>query len=765
MSDKKITKSRFWFEEHEVETISEVPNKKIKPWASDAKLDVVGKPISRIDGPDKVSGRAKYTFDRLLPDTAIAKTLRCPFPHARIKKIDFSKALKLPGVLAVITNEDAPSIPWFHESTLFDSHARYQGDEIACVAAENEAIAEAALKLIDVEYEKLAFVSSAAQGMKNNTPKLYDSGNIHHGKPTIYQRGDAVSGFKEADVIVEDTFTTQCAVHNPLEPHGSLVKWDSDHLTVWDSTQSVFGVRGKVAESLGIPENNVRIIKQYMGGGFGSKLEAGKYTVMAALLAKKLKRPVKIVMDRQEMNLAMGNRPDSTQTIKAGVKKDGTISALSQKSFGAAGAYPSGTGTSWPLRSMYQCPNIYTEEYTVFINAGPGRPFRAPGHVQGTFAFESLLEQAAAKIKMDPLEFRIKNYAEIDQVGNVPYTSKRLRECYELGAKAIGWNKRNKIAGSGKGSIRHGIGMASQIWWGGGGPPAKATMKLTADGQLQVFSGTQDLGTGSYTFIAMVAAEVLEIPMDKIKVVLGDTEICPYAPGSGGSVTAPSVSPAIRDAAEQMKYKLLSFAAVLSHEPIENMRYKNGVITSVNMSSTKYKIEDLVGKLSEKEIVTHGDREANPEGMAIQTFGAQFADVDVDMDTGKIKVNRMVAAHDIGRMLNRKLLENQFHGGIIQGMSFALLEERVIDNNTGKVLSTNLHDYKIPTIADIPEIEVIIASDSDPKISNTGVKGIGEPAIIPTAGAIANAVYNAIGVQVKDLPMTPDKVLKALGNA
>lgn len=303
--------------------------------------------------------------------------------------------------------------------------------------------------------------------------------------------------------------------------------------------------------------------------------------------------------------------------------------------------------------------------------------------------------------------------------------------------------------------------MATQIWWGGGGPPAQATLKLNRDGSANILCGTQDLGTGTYTFIAQIVAEVLEIPIEQIDVTIGDTKTCPYAPGSGGSTTAPSVSPAVRDAAEQMKQKLLEYAAVISEQPQTELIYRDGTVYGKD-ETNKMPINDIMRKVRERVLVTTGYRAANPEGMAVQTFGAQFADVEVDTDTGKIKVNKIVAAHDIGRILNRKLLENQFHGGVIQGMSFALMDERIIDHNTGKVLTTNLHDYKIPTIADIPEIEVIIASDTDPKISSTGVKGIGEPAIIPTAGAIANAVYNAIGVQVKDLPMTPDKVLSAL---
>ncbi|MCB9250204.1 MAG: molybdopterin-dependent oxidoreductase, partial [Ignavibacteriales bacterium] len=353
------------------------------------------------------------------------------------------------------------------------------------------------------------------------------------------------------------TFSTQVAIHNPTEVHCSVVNWEDDKLIVYDSTQGIFEVRETVAKALGLSEEKVQVIKEYMGGGFGSKLEAGKYTVMAAILSKKIKRPVKITLDRREMNLAVGNRPDSIQKLKLGMKKDGTLTALSQETIASVGAYPSGGGCSWPLRTLYKCDNVETIEFSMLTNTGKARPFRAPGHVQGTFAFEALIDDAALKIDMDPIEFRLKNYVDNDQVWGVKYSSKKLKEAYKIGAEKIGWQNRNKIPGSGKGYIKSGIGMATQIWWGGGGPPAHANIKITKDGLVNVYSGTQDIGTGTYTFISQITAEILEVPLMNIIVHLGNTEY-PYGPSSGGSTTAPSISPAVRDAAEKMKRKLYS---------------------------------------------------------------------------------------------------------------------------------------------------------------------------------------------------------------
>ncbi|MFC2136493.1 xanthine dehydrogenase family protein molybdopterin-binding subunit [Bacteroidota bacterium] len=496
---RKIIKSKYYVEDEKIETIGEVSTDKVKDWPANDKLKYVGKEISRTDGYDKVSGSAIYTYDKILPRMTHARTLRSPHPHARIKKINTQKAEAMPGVLAIITHENTEQIPWYYGSSfLFDTHLRFVGDEVACIAAETEKIADQALKLIEVEYERLPFETDTAKAMQPEAEKFHEWGNIVRGQPFTGIRGDVEKGFAEADEIVEAEFDTQVLVHNPTEYHCSVVNWDGDDLTVWDSTQYVFGVRDQVAASLGMPAGKVRVIKKYMGGGFGSKLGAGKYTVMAALLAKKIGRPVKISMDRKEMNLTVGNRPNSIQKLKIGAKKGGKLTAMSHYAYGTVGAYPYGAGCSWPFRTLYKCDNISVEEYSVITNAGQSRAMRAPGYVQGTFAFEQMIDGIANKIGMDPLEFRLKNYTETDPVSSLPYTSKKLKEAYEKGAKAIGW-KRRKPNGSDKGRFKKGIGMASQIWWGGGGPPSFATIKLIWDGSLEILSGTQDIGTGTYT--------------------------------------------------------------------------------------------------------------------------------------------------------------------------------------------------------------------------------------------------------------------------
>jgi CO/xanthine dehydrogenase Mo-binding subunit len=762
---RKIIRSQYHLYDEKIDTMAEVPESELELLPLNKDLKVIGKRIPRIDGNEKVTGTAIYTFDKSFKNIAYGVTLRSPHPFAKVQNIDTSKAEKIKGVLKIIYADNSQEMSWYWgNSMLFDKVARYEGDEVAFVVAETEEIAKRACEIIIVEYKELDFVIDPVEAAKSTAPPIHEGGNVPERRGhSTYSRGEFEEGIKTSDILMEEEYSTSVAIHNPTEPHCSVVKWEDEQLTIWDSTQGIFSVRDSIANSLKIPESKVRVIKEYMGGGFGAKLEAGKYSVMAALVAKEIKRPVKVVLNRREMNLSVGNRPDSHQKLKVGVKKDGTLMAMGLTNYGSMGAYSAGAGVHWPLRSMYKCDNIKTSEYNVYTNTGRARAFRAPGHVQGTFALESILDDAAEKINMDPIEFRIKNFAPIDQDSNLPYTSKKLLEAYEAGAKEINWKNRI-ISGSDKGFIKTGFGVASQIWWGGGSPPAYATVKMNRDGSVQVLCGTQDLGTGTYTIIAQIAAEVLEIPIEKIDVLLGDTQATPYAPSSGGSTTAPSISPAVYDAALQIKKKLMSAASAILKIAEVDLEYTNGEIYEKENKSNLLKAHEIVRKMRERVLVATGARNENTSKYAINTFGAQFAEVEVNTLTGKIKVKKIVAAHDIGRVLNRQTLENQFHGGIMMGLGYALHEERVVDEYSGKVLNANLHDYKMATMLDTPEIEVIIVSETDELVSSVGAKGIGEPAMIPTAGAIGNAVYNAIGVRINSLPITPDKVLMALNN-
>lgn len=762
-------KTRVEVEGHIEEVEVELPQEDLPPWQQEG-LVWVGKGVSRVDGSEKCTGKAKYTSDILLPGMLYGKILRCPHPHARLVRLDTSKARQLSGVKAILSHENTPPIPWFNDSSLFDQTLRCVGEEVAAVAAIDEYIAGDALDLIRVEYEPLPFVVDPEEALRPGAPLLRPGGNLLGGRSIIYSRGDIERGFNEADLVVEDDFSTQVQGHACMETHGSVAYWEGDYLTVWDSTQGVSAVREGIARALNMPISKVRVITEFMGGGFGSKNSAGKYAVIAALLSKMTGRPVKVMLDRKEEFYAAGHRPSSLQYVKVGVKKDGTLTAIYLKGIGGCGAYESYffpsrfsmiDALARPYRELYDCPNVKTEVYPVFNNIPVHTAQRAPGHVEGTFALEQVMDQTAEKLGLDPIVLRMKNYSLKDQVEGVPYTRKALDQCYQQGAEKIAWEHRNKSPGKKRALICQGIGMASQIWGGGGGPPAYAIIKINPDGTANLLTGSQDIGTGSKTVFAQIAAEELGIPANDITVTLADTETTPYAPNSSGSRTVASVGPAIRSAAADAKRQLLDLAGSILGIKAEELVIGDGQVYSKRTPTQKVSLKEIARKMGNNMIIGMGSRGPNPPQAAINTFGAQFAQVEVNTGTGEVRVLKVVSVHDVGRVINPVTLNNQIEGGIVQGVGYGLMEEMVWDKGTGIMLNPNLHAYKLPTILDIPEVVAGVAEGADPA-NNIGAKGVGEPPVIPTAPAIANAIYNAIGVRLKELPITPDKVLKSL---
>jgi xanthine dehydrogenase YagR molybdenum-binding subunit len=721
----------------------EPQGKEIAPPAQqDFKL--IGRPTPRIDGRLVVTGRAKYTHDVQFKGMLIGKILRSPYAAAEIVSLDLSRAKSLPGVKVVLK--------------LNEGRVTYEGAQVAAVAAVDEKTAEEALGLISVEYKPLPYVVTPEKAMAEGAPQVLDSANVE--KINEYTRGNIDQGFAEADLTLERTYKTAVEIHHPTETHGSVAKWDEDDLTVWDSTQAIFNVRDGLARALGIPATKVRVIKMYMGGGFGSKLGLNEHTVVAARLARETGRPVKITLSRKDNSLCVGNRPSTLITIKGGAKKDGTLTALYLKNY-TCGGVARGDESSEPLIDIYKCPHVKVEEFTVFTNTGGSRATRAPGHVQGTFAFEGFLEELAAELGLDPLELRRKNYTASNEGGTgIVYSSKGLDKCYDLGSKKIGWERRNKMPGDGRGRKRRGLGMASQIWWGAGVPGTLADIKLHRDGSVEVISGTQDLGCGTRTYMATITAETLGLEPQDITVKIGDT-LYPWAPISGGSLTAPSVGPAVRDAALKAAEHLKEMAAKKLNVLTADIALDGKKLYDKNNPGNAIAFKDLVRQLR-RETVFHGERSDLPAGFAYNTFGAHFAEVEVDLDTGRIKVIKHVAVHEVGRVLNRLTAESQVVGGVTQGISTALFEERVIDENTGKMVNPNWQNYKIATALDMPEIVPIFVDLVDPRINNLGNKGLGEPPRIPSSAAVANAVFNAIGVHLREIPMTPDKVLADL---
>ena len=745
-----------------------------KPWKE---TRVVGSSLPRIDAYERVSGRAVYPSDVVLPNMLYGVLLGSPHPNALVKRVDITKAQKMPGVFAVIHGgASGTNIDWSYQgkgnTKLFDSHCRYEGDAVAAVAADTPYHAWDAVRAIEVEYEALPFVSDQRRALDPKAPKVHDEGNVV-GKPEVYERGDVGKGFMEADVVLEQEYTTMALLHTPVELHGCVAKWDGDHLTLWESTQGVFAIQEEMARALKLPLSKVRVINPYMGGGFGSKLQSGKYTACAAILARMTGRPVKIFLTREETCLCTGNRPANIMTLKAGIKKDGTLTALQLNASGESGAYPAGGVQllDFQFTELYTCPNVKCQSTDLYVNAGPARPFRAPGHPQASWALEQMLDALAEAAKLDPVELRLKNiptYSQSD-LGNPPYTSTGLKECLEEGAMAFGWKeKRAAQKAKQEGHIRTGIGMASALWFRGGGrPPSTVLVRLFSDGSANLNMGASDLGTGTRTIMAMIVGEELGLKPNKIEIESADTGTTQFTRPSGGSKTVPSDGPATRAAAVHVKQQLLEMAAQDLKVRPEELTIVSGKVQVKDDPSKSVRIPDISGLKTRGVIVGVGYKKPNPPDRAINPFCAQFCEVKVDTMTGEVEVTRFVSANDSGRVMNRLTYDNQVRGGITMGIGFGLTEGRVLDvNQTGKLCNKNWHDYKLPTALDAPaEITSIPIDPHDTEANSIGAKGLGEPVTIPTAAAIANAVYNATGIRVTSTPISPPRLCRLLAEA
>lgn len=756
------------------QTVPETPDpgSAPKPWGS---TSMVGRRQPRVDGYELVSGRAVYPSDVSLPGMLYGAVLRSPYPNAIVKSLDTRAAESMPGVQAVLTGESSDANPaWSYpndvKGRIFESHCRYEGEAIAAVAAETAYQAGDALGAVKVEFEVLPATVDELKALQPGAPLVHDGGNRVK-PPERYQRGDVDRGFAEADVILEQTYRTECEIHTPLERHGCVAKWDRGRLTLWQSTQGVYRVQSQAAGILGMPLSKVRVIGRYMGGGFGSKLQAEKETIIAALLAKKTGRPVKLFLSREETFIAAGNRPPANMRLKAGVKKDGTLTALDFTCVATSGAYPAGGtgGIDWQIKDLYQCPNVRTELSDLYTNACPSRPFRAPGHPQGAWALEQMMDALAEEIGMDPVELRLKNIPAVSQArtGNPPYTSTGFRQCLTEGAKSFGWREvRSAIASSNKDrNWRKGVGMAGGMWVAGaGGPPATIIVKLFADGSVNLNMGASDIGTGTRTVMALVVSEELGVRPDLIDIENADTATTQYATPSGGSKTVPTESPAVRAAAIHVKQQLLAMAAEELKEKPASLTMKGGTILSLADPSKKIKVTDVAGLKKQGLIVGIGYRGPNPANRAINPFAAQFCEVEVNIKTGEVRILRFLSANDSGRVMNRLTFDSQVIGGITMGIGLAMTEARILDRNqTGKIVSGNWHDYKIPTAMDVPADIVSVPIDSpDNEANTTGAKGLGEPVTIPTAAAVANAVYNATGLRLTSTPISPLVLRRAL---
>jgi xanthine dehydrogenase YagR molybdenum-binding subunit len=704
---------------------------------------IVGRPARRLDGLERARGQAVYTADFSPPGMLHAAVLRSPHARARVKNLDLTRARTAAGVRGAIGPEDCHVLV---------REPSFQGAPVAAVAADSAERAKEALELVDIEWEVLEPLLDPDEAVRRES--FVD-------EPRYYTRGDVDRGLAEADVVVEGEYRTQTVLHNAMETHQSVCRWEGDTLEVYTSTQYIWGVRDGVADALALPRDKVRVVCNFMGGGFGAKNSPGDYTFIAVALAGHTGAPVRCALSRREENVASGNRNSTIQRLVAGAQADGTLTALSGEYVNAIGWYGFSGPTYGPMEMLYDCENVRTTSYGAKLNTPPNAAFRAPGFVEGTFGLECILDELAAKLDLDPLELRRRNHADHDLVEGRPFSSKNLLDCYEMAEPH--WARREAVRARSDDVWKRGVGLASQVWYGGGGPPSYAWIRVGSDGRAAVVTAMQDIGTGTRTVMAQIAAEELGVPLSHIRVELGDSARGPFATLSAGSSTTPSMGPAVRAAAADAKRQIIEIAAQRYELEERVLDVKDGQVISADGGS--WPLEEVTGLLGDAQILGKGARGPNPTGMRVLTFGIQVAEVAIDIETGEVRVERIAAIHDVGRIINPLGAQSQVEGGIIQGLGHTLSEERLLDPQSGATLTQTLDSYKLPTIADVPEIVCEFVDKPDEHLTNLGSKGLGEPPIIPTAAAIANAIRDATGAEIHSLPITREEMLRALREA
>ncbi|HEY8411091.1 MAG TPA: xanthine dehydrogenase family protein molybdopterin-binding subunit [Pyrinomonadaceae bacterium] len=697
-------------------------------WGPNTKHTLLNHRYTRVDGPLKATGTARYTYDQRLPGMLYARILRCPHAHARVTSLDTDAASKIPGVKAII---QAPL-----------TELRFAGAPVAAVAAATPEIAGDALRAIKVNYDVLPHVVHAATAIRPDAPKvLAEEENLKEAA----KNGDpqkAEAAFGTADAIVEGEYISARIHHACLETHGMVVDYrGGDTATIYASTQGTFTIGADAASELGLTESAVTVSVEHMGGGFGSKFGLGLEGMLACRLSKQTKSPVKLMFTRYDEFVMAGNRSGSWQKLKAGVKKDGTIVALNARQYRLGGLGP-GSQAGQPY--IYRMGDTYREIYALHTNEDSSVAMRAPGHPQASFAVESLMDELAYKIKMDPVEFRKKNLRD-----EVYYRQ------LDRAAREIGWSRRNPIAGGNAGPFKRGMGCAVGTWGGGGNNQCKVAVTISRDGTVDVAVGTQDLGTGTRTYTRAIVAEELGLTIKDVKERIGNSKLGAANP-SGGSTTAPSLSPSVKDAAIKARMMMAERVAPLLNNPKPEEVVFSGGNVSANGKSLSW--QQATASLPAAGITSHGEWRADLQARGVH--GVCFAEVEVDVETGHVKPIKMVHIQDGGLPLNRLTMESQINGGMIQSLGMALWEGRVMDAHLGMMLNPGFGDYKLPGTLEMPEMVPLI--DDDDK--REAVIGIAEGCIIPAVGALVNAVFNACGVRVRELPVTPDKILMGLMN-
>ena len=749
-------------------------------------LSAVGKKIPKRDAPQKVTGSAVYIQDLKIPGMLYGKILYSRYPHAKILKLDTSRAEKLPGVKAVLTGSNIPN---FKFGFMKDNPPLKTGrvlsvrDEIAAVAAISPEIAEEALDLIEVEYEELPGIFDPIEAMKEGAPIIHEGMKSNMLKlPWKLICGDVEAAKKDSAYTVEDTFSTQWVTHCCLGTSGCIASFDTNNnLTMYSNTQIPSLAQKDYIEALatfGLKNKRVRIIQCAIGGGFGSKLDTYAYEYLAILLALKARKPVKILFSREEEFFATSPRQCTITKITQGCDREGRLTFREMDMILDNGAYTSWGATTpsvmmLPISSLYKVPNIKYTAKCVFTNNTYSQAMRGYGNPQATFAIESSLDRLAEAAGIDPSEFRLKNANEPGEITpqNFRITTCGMKECIDAVVKKLNWKEKK-----GKGAGR-GVGMASLIHVGGGARVYKSDgcgtiIKVDDYGKIDVFTGSSDIGQGSETVIAQIVAEVLGVSVDDVNVINNDTDVCPWDVGVHASRTTFVAGNSALGAAKKIRGQILEIAAkAIGVEP-DGLDIKNGVVFSVKDKEKSIALGKILrnvhymsgGKMLMAEYFydpanENFDKDFKGNLSVSYAYGAHGVEVEVDKQTGKVKILNYIAAHDVGRAINPMLLEGQIYGGGLMGIGYTLGERMIFEK--GVLKNGNFLDYKIPTVKDLPPVEAVII-ETDDKDGPFGAKGIGEPGLVPTAPAIANAIYDAVGIRIKDLPITPEKVLKAL---
>lgn len=775
----------------------------------------VGTPLDRIDGRLKVTGAAKYAGDMPVPHVAHAVMVTSTAARARIVSMDAAAALAEPGVLAVLTPFNAPKLPGAPRpgpqtpparttavaggagaqgggqaagaggpagggtnpagaagpaarggsmrvpTLLQDPYVRYNGQPIGVVVAETFEQARAAVDLVRVQYASDSPVLDMERAPRNDPESVHPLRGER-----ITRRGDLARGLGEGAVRVEQTYTTPIENHNPMEPHGTIALWEEDRLTLYESTQGITSVRNTVAQTFGLAPDKVKVVSHFTGGGFGSKGGAWSHQVLAAMAAREVKRPVKLLLTRRQMFGPVGGRPRTVQQVTLAAARDGTLTAVRHHS-------TSNTSTleDWvepavdATKLLYATPNLETQYDLVRLNVGSPTFMRAPGESSGTFALESAMDELAYALDMDPVALRLKNHADTDPESGRPWSSKSLRECYQMAAERFGWSRRTPAPGSMRdGRTLIGWGMATATYPARRGA-AGCVARMLPDGRALVRAGTQEIGCGTYTSMTQVAADALGLPVDSVRFELGQTDM-PENPASTGSVTMASTGTAVHEAATLLRSRLVGMALADRDSPLHGAVEADVVVSSGRMAlaSDASRGETYAALLARTgsrsvEATSNSRPGAEVQQYAMHSFGAVFTEVRIDPELRTISVPRIVTAHGVGRIINPKTARNQIVGGVVWGVGMALLEETLIDPRTGRYVNADLAEYHVPVNADIGVIDTLFADEHDAQVSAIGAKGAGEIGITGVAASIANAVYHATGKRVRDLPITLDRLL------